>query len=145
MVSFRAGSSPSATSTSSTSGSPEVAVTELAPELALAGVPSRHRRHPLASFVLRRVAAGIATLFVVSILLFVGTNVLPGDVASAVLGRDSTPAGLAAIRKEPPLNRPAPESYWNWLSGFVQGDVGSSVASQAVSGQTAPISGLIGD
>ena len=60
-------------------------MTELAPELALAGVPSRHRRHPLASFVLRRVGAGIATLFVVSILLFVGTNVLPGDVASAVL------------------------------------------------------------
>ena len=121
-------------------------MTELAaPELALAGVPSRDRRHPLASFVLRRVAAGVVTLFVVSILLFAGTNVLPGDVASAVLGRDSTPAGLAAIRKELHLNRPAPERYWNWLSGFVQGNLGSSVASQAVSGQPTPISGLIGD
>src|SRR5437899_1109077 len=121
-------------------------MTELAaPELALAGVPSRRRRHPLASFVLGRVAAGVVTLFVVSILLFAGTNVLPGDVASAVLGRHSTPAGLAAIRKELHLNRPAPERYWNWLSGFVQGDLGSSVASQAVSGEPTPISGLIGD
>src|SRR5437764_293001 len=116
-----------------------------APELALAGVPRRDRRHPLVGFVLRRIAAGIVTLFVVSILLFAGTNVLPGDVASAVLGRDSTPAGLAAIRKELHLNRPAPERYWNWLSGFVQGDLGSSVASQAVSGEPTPISGLIGD
>src|SRR5712691_6714355 len=120
-------------------------MTELAaPELALVDVPSRRRR-PLVSFVLRRVAAGVATLFVVSILLFVGTNVLPGDVASAVLGRDSTPAGLAAIRAELHLNRPAPERYWNWLTGFVQGDLGSSVASQSVSGQPSPISGLIGD
>src|SRR2546430_4544223 len=120
-------------------------MTELAaPELALADVP-RRRRHPLVFFVLRRVAAGLATLFVVSLLLFVGTNVLPGDVATAVLGRDSTPAGLAAIRTELHLNRPAPERYWNWLSGFVQGDLGSSVASQAVSGQPTPISSLIGE
>jgi peptide/nickel transport system permease protein len=120
-------------------------VTELVgPELAVVDVPSR-RRHPLAGFVLRRVAAGVATLFVVSILLFVGTNVLPGDVATAVLGRDSTPAGLAAIRAELHLNRPAPERYWDWLSSFVRGDLGGSVASQAVSGQPTPISGLIGD
>jgi len=120
-------------------------VTELAaPELALPDVP-RRRRHPLVFFVVRRVAAGLATLVVVSILLFVGTNVLPGDVASAVLGRDSTPAGLAQIRQELQLNRPAPERYWSWLSGFVQGNLGSSVASQAVSGQPTPISGLISD
>jgi peptide/nickel transport system permease protein len=121
-------------------------VTELAaPDLALPDVPSRRRRYPLVGFVFRRIAAGIVTLFIVSILLFAGTNVLPGDVASAVLGRDSTPAGLAAIRQELNLNRPAPERYWNWLSGFVQGNLGSSVASQAVSGRPTPISGLIGD
>jgi peptide/nickel transport system permease protein len=120
-------------------------MTEVAPELALAVAPSRRRRHPLAAFVVRRVAAGVVTLFVVSILLFAGTNVLPGDVATAVLGRDSTPAGLAQVRRELNLNRPAPERYWNWLSGFVQGDLGSSVAGQAVSGHPTPISGLIGD
>src|SRR2546423_14898509 len=114
------------------------------PELAVADLP-RRRRRPLLRFVARRVAAGVATLLAVSILLFAGTNVLPGDVASAVLGRDSTPAGLAAIRQELHLNRPAPERYWNWLSGFVRGNLGSSVASQAVSGEPTPISGLIGE
>lgn len=114
------------------------------PELAVAD-PLRRRRRPLARFVARRVAAGVATLFAVSILLFVGTNVLPGDVATAVLGRDSTPAGLAAIRAELHLSRPAPERYWDWLSGFVRGDLGASVASQAVSGEPTPISSLIGE
>jgi peptide/nickel transport system permease protein len=120
-------------------------VTELAaPELAVAP-PPRRRRHPLVSFVVRRLGAAVLTLVVVSILLFAGTNILPGDVASAVLGRDSTPAGLAAIRKELHLNRPAPARYFDWLSGFVRGDLGDSVASQAVSGQPAPISSLIGE
>jgi peptide/nickel transport system permease protein len=120
-------------------------VTEVAaPELAVGELP-RRRRHPLVGFVLRRLAAAVATLVVVSILLFAGTNILPGDVASAVLGRDSTPAGLAAIRKELHLSRSAPQRYWDWLSHFVRGDLGNSVASQAVSGQPTPISSLIGE
>jgi peptide/nickel transport system permease protein len=119
-------------------------VTELAaPELQIER-PAR-RRHPLARFAARRVAAGAATLVLVSILLFAGTSVLPGDVAKAVLGRDSTPAGLAQLRAELHLNRPAPARYWDWLSRFVRGDLGNSVAGQAVSGQPTPISGLIGD
>ncbi|MFN2630027.1 MAG: ABC transporter permease [Gaiellaceae bacterium] len=120
-------------------------MTELvAPELVVE-VPGARRGHPLARFVVGRLLAGLLTLFIVSILMFAGTNVLPGDVATAVLGRDSTPAGLAEIRKELHLAQPAPERYWNWLSGFVQGDLGNSVAGQAVSGQATPISGLIGD
>jgi peptide/nickel transport system permease protein len=119
-------------------------VAELAaPDLAVA--PPARRRHPLVRFLVRRLAAAIVTLVVVSVLLFAGTNVLPGDVATAVLGRDSTQAGLAAIRRGLHLNRPAPERYWSWLSAFVRGDLGSSVASQAVSGEPTPISSLIGE
>jgi peptide/nickel transport system permease protein len=115
-----------------------------APDLLAEAVPTRRRR-PLLRFAGRRLAAGLATLLVVSILLFAGTSVLPGDVASAVLGRDATPEGLAQIRQELHLNRPAPERYWDWLSGFVRGDLGDSVAGQAVSGQPTPISGVIGE
>ena len=68
-----------------------------APDLAVVDAP-RRRRHPLAGFLVRRAAAAVATLFVVSILLFAGTNVLPGDVASAVLGRDSTPGSPRSAR-----------------------------------------------
>ncbi len=117
----------------------DLAVPELVVE------PVGTRRHSIARFVARRVAAGVVTLFVVSILLFVGTNILPGDVAKAILGRDATPAGVAQLRRELHLNRPAPERYWDWASGFVRGDLGDSVAGQAVSGQTTPISGIIGD
>src|SRR5207302_1647531 len=100
----RAGSSHSGTSTSSTSGSRRSMSEVAAPELAVGDLP-RRRRRPLARFVARRIAAGVATLFVVSMLLFAGTSILPGDVASAVLGRDSTPAGLAQLRQELHLNR----------------------------------------
>jgi len=120
-------------------------VVELASAELTADAPPAPRRHPLLQFLVRRLAAGVVTLLLVSVLLFVGTNVLPGDVAKAVLGRDSTPAGLAQLRHELHLERPATQRYWDWLSGFVRGDLGDSVAGQAVSGQPTPISGLIGD
>ena len=56
-----------------------------APELAVAELP-RHRRHPLVAFLLRRLVAGIATLFAVSILLFAGTNILRGTSAAVFTG-----------------------------------------------------------
>ena len=120
---------------------------ELAPELLAEPVRTRWR-YPVARFVARRVAAGVATLFVVSILLFVGTEVLPGDVATAILGRNSTPQGLAALRRELHLEQPAPTRYWNWLSGFVQGDLGTSATGQATGTKTtvsARISGRVGN
>jgi len=120
-------------------------VTELASTELATDVLTARRRHPLLRFAARRLAAGVVTLLLVSILLFVGTNVLPGDVAKAVLGRDSTPAGLAQLRRELHLERPASQRYWDWLSGFVRGDLGDSVAGQAVSGQPTPISGVIGE
>ena len=84
----------------------------------------------LGRLVLRRIALGFVTLFVVSLIVFGGTEVLPGDVAEAVLGQGATPETVAAFRKEMNLDRPAYERYAEWLAGFATGDLGNSLATQ---------------
>lgn len=78
--------------------------------------------------LIRRLAHGCLTLVVVSVLVFCGTEVLPGDVAEAVLGQSATPETVAALRETMQLDRPAPVRYVNWLSGFTTGDLGVSLA-----------------
>src|SRR6266508_1425488 len=90
----------------------------------------RSRRHPLLWFVVRRLAAGAVLLVVVSVLVFAATNVLPGDAASAVLGRQATPASLAALREELGLDRPLARQYLDWIGGVVQGDLGTSLTAR---------------
>jgi peptide/nickel transport system permease protein len=78
--------------------------------------------------VTQRLALGLATLLAVSMLIFAGTEILPGDVATAVLGRDATPEAVAALRQSLGLNDPAVVRYGRWLSGVVQGRLGTSLA-----------------
>lgn len=93
---------------------------------------ARGRRRPgLARLALRRVLAGLATLLAVSVLVFWGTEVLPGDAASAVLGRTAQPRQLAEMRELMGLDRPAPERYLDWLGGLVTGSLGNSAAGYA--------------
>jgi peptide/nickel transport system permease protein len=92
---------------------------------------ARRRSHPLLAFALRRVAAGILTLLVVSALVFAGTELLPGDAAGAVLGRNATPDQLAELRAQMGLDRPAAVRYLEWLGGIVTGDLGNSAAGYA--------------
>ena len=68
--------------------------------------PRSGSAHPLAWFLAKRIVAAVVTLFAISILIFVGTSVLPGDAASAILGRDATPSSLAALREQLHLNQP---------------------------------------
>ncbi len=89
--------------------------------------------HPLAKIILRRLALGVLTLLLVSALVFAATQALPGDTASAILGKDATPANLKAVRERLGLDKPPVEQYLVWLGGIVRGDVGESlVASQPV-------------
>ena len=106
----------------------EVAVTP-------AAAPGARRRHPLAGFVLRRLAAAVLTLLVVSVLVFVGTEVLPGDAAGAILGRNATPENLAEVRELMGLDRPAHERYADWFGGLLTGDLGNSAAGYAQGGE----------
>ena len=78
-------------------------------------------------FVARRVGLICVTLLVVSLVLFVITEVLPGDVASIMLGKDATEAGLARLREDLGLNRPAHVRYLEWIGGVVRGDFGNSL------------------
>ncbi len=80
--------------------------------------------------VAQRLALGLLTLFVVSLIIFLGIELLPGDLAEAVLGQAATPETVAAFRRELNLDLPAHERYIKWLLGILQGDMGRSLANQ---------------
>lgn len=82
------------------------------------------------SLVAKRLALGILTLWLVSLLIFAITEILPGDVATAILGQAATPETVAAIRNQLGLNEPAWWRYLQWLTGAIQGDFGISLANQ---------------
>lgn len=109
----------------------EISARDVAGQRALDVVPSssrvrRFRSHPAAFFVARRLAAGLGTLLVVSILIFLCTSVIPGNAATVVLGRSATPATLHALERLLGLNRPLYEQYLSWLGGLLHGNLGSS-------------------
>ena len=112
----------------------------------LGGVPppaARRGKHPVGAFLIRRVGAGLATLLVASLLIFLATNALPGDVAEAVLGRNATPALVTQLRSRLHLDRPLLSRYGTWLEGAVTGDFGDSAVELAQGATHAPVTGLI--
>ena len=83
--------------------------------------------HPVIKLIAQRIALGLLLLWAVSILIFVGTLILPGDVAQAILGQAATPETLANMRTELGLNEPALSRYLNWAGGVLQGDLGKAL------------------
>ena len=79
--------------------------------------------------IAQRLGLGLLTLLAASVLIFAGTEILPGDLASAVLQNSATPESLAEMRKELGLNRPAVVRYAEWLGDAAVGDLGHSLAS----------------
>ncbi len=88
----------------------------------------------MGAMVLRRLAIGFVTLLVVSVLVFAGTEILPGDVAQIVLGQSATPESLAALRAELGLDQPWYVRYFGWLGDMMTGDLGISKAGGAAIG-----------
>jgi peptide/nickel transport system permease protein len=82
------------------------------------------------TMVAQRLGLGLLTLFVVSLIIFLGVELLPGDLAEAILGQGATPETVAAIRRELKLDLPAYQRYLEWLVGMLQGDLGRSLANQ---------------
>lgn len=81
--------------------------------------------------IAQRLALGVLTLFVASVLIFLGTEVLPGDLASALLKSGATPENVAALRLELGLDRPMWVRFGAWLWGALQFDFGHSLANGA--------------
>ncbi|ESZ50363.1 ABC transporter permease [Mesorhizobium sp. L103C119B0] len=84
---------------------------------------------PVVKLVAQRVALGIVLLLAVSVLIFAGTQILPGDVAQAILGQSATPESLANLREQLGLNQPAYIRYFHWLGGALTGDLGTAMSS----------------
>jgi peptide/nickel transport system permease protein len=79
--------------------------------------------------LIERILSSLLTLFLVSLLVFSALEILPGDVATRILGRDATPEALAILRERLNLDQPAIVRYGIWLLGLVQGDFGESLVS----------------
>jgi len=82
------------------------------------------------ALIAKRVALGFLTVICVSIVVFGASELLPGDLATAVLGQSATPEALAALREELHLNLPAYQRYLQWLSGLMHADLGMSLANR---------------
>jgi peptide/nickel transport system permease protein len=89
--------------------------------------------------ILIRVGVGLLTLWAASLVVFLATQLLPGDAAQAALGQQATPQLVAALRKDLGLDRPVMVRYKNWLVGLAHGDFGQSLPSKE------PVGNIIGD
>ena len=78
--------------------------------------------------LIKRIMLGLITMWIVSVMVFTATEILPGDVATAIMGKSATPAALQSIRKELGLDQPALVRYGGWLMDIVSGDLGNSLA-----------------
>ncbi|TPK74113.1 ABC transporter permease [Mesorhizobium sp. B2-3-3] len=84
---------------------------------------------PVVKLIAQRIALGIILLLAISVLIFAGTQILPGDVAQAILGQSATPESLANLREQLGLNDPAYIRYFRWLGGVLIGDLGTAMSS----------------
>jgi peptide/nickel transport system permease protein len=100
--------------------------------------------------ILRRAVAFLATLFVVSLLVFTVVRVLPGDPALLIMGTEGSAEAAAALRRAMGLDRPIPVQYVEWLGGALRGDLGRSIQYDVAVGRlilsrlavTLPLTGL---
>src|SRR5436309_14975265 len=80
-----------------------------------------------ANYIRKRLLLSIFVLFGVTIVIFGMVHFLPGDPATILLGERGTQQNIAALREQLGLNRSMPEQYWLFVSGLVQGQMGTSL------------------
>lgn len=81
-------------------------------------------------YIIRRLGFLILTLVITSLLIFVITQLLPGDVARVILGREAGEAAVEALRQKLGLNDPLPVQYFRWLGNFMTGNWGDSYSTK---------------
>ncbi|HUG07577.1 MAG TPA: ABC transporter permease [Acidimicrobiia bacterium] len=79
-------------------------------------------------FVLRRIGLALITLVVLSILVFIGTQLLPGDVGRRILGPFANQEAVDALNARLGTDRPVHIQYWDWITSAVTGDLGFSIS-----------------
>lgn len=97
------------------------------------------------AFLGRRLIGGVLTLFVASVLIFLATSVLPGDVGRALLGRNASPESVAALNSALGLDNSLPQRYVTWIGNLLQGDLGKSGAAVAQGSADAGVGAAIAD
>jgi peptide/nickel transport system permease protein len=93
----------------------------------------------MTKLVVRRLALGVLTLWLISLVVFAAVLALPGDAATAILGREATPDRVAALREQLHLNDSVVSQYLQWIGGVLTGSFGTSAATQQ------PVSQLLSD
>jgi peptide/nickel transport system permease protein len=101
------------------------------------GAAGTRSRSNLSVLIWRRLGLGVLTIFLVTVLVFLATAVLPGDAARAVLGRGANEAALATLRSQMHLDAPVPVRYGRWIRDIVTGHLGDSLVNQE------PVAGLL--
>lgn len=84
----------------------------------------------MAKLIARRLAFGLLIVWLVSVIVFLATQLLPGDAAQELLGRYATPQSIAALKIQMHLNEPPLSQYLLWLRDLVTGHWGHSLVSQ---------------
>ena len=79
------------------------------------------------AYFIQRLLSMAVTLFLISIITFTVTNILPGDVAMMIMGTQSNPAALENLRENLGLNDPLVYQYGRWIFGMLTGDWGNSL------------------
>jgi peptide/nickel transport system permease protein len=85
----------------------------------------------MSRYILRRIGFLLLTIVFTSLIIFVITQLLPGDVARVILGREAGEPALAALREELGLNDPLPLQYGRWVINFFRGDWGQSFSTRS--------------
>jgi peptide/nickel transport system permease protein len=90
-------------------------------------------------FLLKRLGLALITLWLLSVFVFVGASVLPGNVARNILGPFADQAAVDQLNHALGTDKPLLTQYWNWITGFLRGDMGDSYSYHV------PVSSLLGD
>jgi peptide/nickel transport system permease protein len=93
----------------------------------------------MARFLLKRLGLAVVTLFLLSALVFFGSQVLPGDVGRRILGPFADQRAVEAMNHQLGTDRPLLTQYWDWITSFLHGDFGVSLS------YNVPVSDLIGN
>ena len=85
----------------------------------------------MATYILKRLGLALITLWLLSVIVFLACQVLPGDPGRAILGNLASPSAVAALDHQLGVDRPLVEQYWTWVTGLLHGNMGESTQFRA--------------